>query len=51
MEELLLLHVPPAVTSLKLVVDPAQRLVVPVMAEGNGFTVNVEVAEHPVDRV
>jgi len=39
----LLLHVPPVVVELKVVVDPAHTAVVPVMAPtvGNGFTVTV----------
>jgi hypothetical protein len=41
---LLLLHVPDAVASLRLVHVPAQREVIPIMAAGIGFTVNTIVA-------
>jgi hypothetical protein len=45
-----LLQVPPAVASLSVVVDPAQTLVVPVIAAGNGFTTTVVAAglTHPL---
>jgi hypothetical protein len=46
-----LLHVPPAVTLLKVVVEPMQTLVVPVMAAGSGLTVTVVVTAHPVPKV
>ena len=38
-----LVHVPPP-ASLKVVVKPAQTVAVPVMADGNGFTVTTIVA-------
>ena len=40
-------HVPPLVASLKVVVDPAQTVPVPVMAAGSASTVKEMVAEHP----
>jgi hypothetical protein len=40
---LLLLQVPPAVPSLKVVVKPTHTLVVPVIAAGTGLTVIAEV--------
>jgi hypothetical protein len=46
-----LLHVPPAVALLKVVVEPMQTLVVPVMAAGNGLTVTVVVTAQPVPKV
>ena len=46
-----LLHVPPAVTLLKVVVEPMQTLVVPVIAAGSGLTVTVVVTAHPVPKV
>jgi len=46
-----LLHVPPPVASLKVVVEPAHTVAVPVMAAGNGFTVTVAVTKQPVPRV
>ena len=36
---LLLLHVPPAVPSLRILVSPEQIVVLPVIARGSGFTV------------
>ena len=48
MAGLLLLHVPPVVALLRVVVKPGQTLVVPVIAVGNGFTVNVTVFRQPV---
>jgi hypothetical protein len=46
----LLLHqVPPGVASLSTVVSPAHTLVVPVIADGNGFTVTIVLLEHPVE--
>ena len=48
---LLLLHVPPALTSLKLVVDPWHTARVPVIADGVGLTVNIVVTIHPVGKV
>ena len=47
----LLLHVPPAVGSLRLVVNPIQNVVFPAMAEGNGFTVKLVAALQPVGSV
>jgi hypothetical protein len=40
--ELLLLHVPPP-ASVSALVEPAQTLIVPVMEEGSGLTVIIEV--------
>jgi hypothetical protein len=48
---LLLLQVPPAVRSDKVVVKPIQTLVVPVITAGIGLTVIAEVIKHPVPRV
>ena len=42
------LHVPPPVLLLRLVVKPEHATVVPLIADGNAFTVNVLVALHPV---
>ena len=36
---LLLLHPPPVVPSVNVIVDPAQTLALPVIAPGSGFTV------------
>ena len=47
---LLLLHVPPAVISLKAVTDPTHTTAVPVIADGNEFIVTVTlpcVPQHP----
>ena len=44
---LLLIHVPPP-ASLRAVVRPAHTLVVPVIADGKGFTVISEVIIQPV---
>jgi hypothetical protein len=44
---LLLLHVPPGVTSLSVVVAPLHMDVIPVMLPGNGFTVTLCVIRHP----
>ena len=46
-----LLHVPPAVASPNVVVDPTHTERVPVIAAGNGLTVTVAVREHPVGKV
>ena len=46
-----LLHAPPAVALLKVVVEPAQTLVVPVIAAGSGLTVTVVVTAQPVGKV
>ena len=47
---LLLIHVPPPVLE-RVVVEPAQTVVVPAIAVGNGFTVTTVVVIQPVDRV
>jgi hypothetical protein len=44
---LLLLHVPPAVASLNIVVSPKHTFVLPVIGAGNGFTVTVVVMKQP----
>jgi hypothetical protein len=44
----LLLHVPPVVVLLTVVVSPAHTCSVPVMAAGSGFTVTVAVRIQPV---
>ena len=44
---LLLLHVPLPVASLNVVDEPAQTLIVPVIAAGNGFTVTAAVTLQP----
>ena len=46
-----LLHVPPTVEVLNVVVAPWQILVVPVIAAGNGITVNVLTVKQPVGNV
>jgi len=48
---LLLLHEPPAVASLSVVVRPEQTLAVPVMEAGNGLTVTTTDVIQPVDKV
>ena len=48
---LLLLHVPPAVVSVNVVVDPAQTLVDPEIAAGDVLMVMVVVVMQPVLRV
>ena len=48
---LLLLHVPPDGVEPKLIVLPTHTDVGPVMAVGNGFTVNGVVTEHVVGKV
>ena len=40
-----LLHVPPAVALLKVVVDPTHTLVVPVIAAGSGLIVTLKFCE------
>jgi hypothetical protein len=45
---LLLLHVPPVVTSINVVVVPGQILSVPVIVDGIGLTVTIVVARQPV---
>ena len=47
----LLLHVPPAVISLNVVVRPEHTSIVPVIKAGNGFTVTTTVAIQPVGNV
>lgn len=46
----LLAQVPPP-PSLNAIVEPAQTLLAPLMADGNGLTVATEPAEHPLDSV
>ena len=46
-----LVQVPLAVASLKVVVNPAQTTAVPVIDDGNGFTVTTTVAIQPAARV
>ena len=48
---LLLLHVPPGVASLRVVVSEGQTVAVPVMAEGKVLTVTMVVAKHVLARV
>ena len=48
---LLLLHVPPVVASINVVVAPAQIVVAPVIAPGSGFTVIVVVVGQPTTEV
>ena len=47
---LLLIHVPPPVLE-RVVVEPAQTVAVPVIADGNGFTVTTVVVIQPVASV
>lgn len=47
----LLLHEPPGVASFKVVFNPIHTEAVPVIAPGNGFTVNTAVARQPVANV
>jgi hypothetical protein len=42
------LHVPPELGSVKLADDPVHIADVPVMGNGNGFTVSWVVTRHPV---
>jgi len=46
---LLLVHVPPDVASLKVIDEPGQTCVDPVITAGNGFTVTTVLTWHPVD--
>jgi len=46
-----LLHDPPGVASLRLVVDPTQNVVAPAIAGGVGFTVSPCVVLQPIDDV
>lgn len=48
---LLLLHEPPGVASVSVLDPPRQKLVVPVMAAGFGYTNTVIVVRQPVARV
>ena len=48
MATLLLVHEPPRVASVRLVVAPAQTVAAPEMAEGVGFTVMIVVVLQPV---
>ena len=45
--KLLLLHVPPAVASISMVLAPAHTEVTPVIAAGSRFTVTAIAAAHP----
>jgi hypothetical protein len=45
------LHTPPLKELLRVVVEPAQIVVVPVIADGDALTVITFVALHPVDKV
>ena len=47
---LLLTHVPPPVLE-SVVIEPSQIVAVPVIADGNGFTVTTVVVIQPVDSV
>ena len=47
MDVLALLHVPPEVASLKIVVVPTQKVATPVTDAGSGLTVIEVVAIHP----
>ncbi len=44
-------HMPPLLLLLKLVVEPAQTIWVPLIADGNGLTVTVFVSIQPVGNV
>ena len=46
-----LLHVPPGVALDKLVIDPTQTLVVPLIDVGNWFTVTISVTAQPEEIV
>ena len=48
---LLLLHTPPAVASLRFVVNPLQIPLAPVMVTGTGFMFTTIVIKHPVGTV
>ena len=50
-DKLLLLHVPPKVTSVKVEVSPTHKADVPEMAAGNGLTSIGNVVAQPVDSV
>ena len=47
----ILLHTPPVVASVNVVLDPLQTLAAPVIAIGNGFTVTSVVVMQPVMNV
>ena len=47
----LLLHVPPTITSLKETVAPTHTALAPDIGGGVGFTVSAFVAKHPVVKV
>ena len=51
MDGLLLLHVPPDVASLSVVVRPWHISLMPVIAAGKGYTVSMVVIIHPVGKV
>lgn len=44
--ELVLLHAPPGVASVSILINPVQIWRLPVITDGSGFTVNDFVAEH-----
>lgn len=46
-EVLLLLHVPPVVEFVRVVLAPSQTEKEPLIAAGSGFTTNVVVLKHP----
>lgn len=48
---LVLVHVPPPVVSVNVDVNPAQIVVLPLIAGGSGLTVTVAIAPHPVPAV
>ena len=48
---LLLVHAPPPEASLKVVVNPAHTVAIPVIEDGNVFTVTTTVAIQPVARL
>jgi hypothetical protein len=50
MVTLLLLHIPPGVTSLNVVNVPSQTLAIPVIADGTVFTLTVVVVLQPDPR-
>jgi hypothetical protein len=47
----LLLHVPPVVALLKVVIDSLQTVATPVIVAGNGFTVTTIVLRQPLGSV
>ena len=47
----LLLHEPPAVASVSVLLRPEHTFSEPMMVAGNGFTVTTSVAMHPVGKV